>query len=104
MPFFLLARCWKKGTEKDFIEQLQGIRVEDDEILVSFDVKSLFTSVPIKDAVKVIDEIIKQNKSFEQVRKIAPSTLIEKLLVCLTSTSFQFRRKHYELYNGLAMG
>ena len=35
------------ANTKDFIEQLEGLEIAEDEVMVSFDVKSLFTSVQI---------------------------------------------------------
>ena len=41
-------------NSKHFVEVMTGLRVEEDEMLVSFDVSSLFTNVPIGEAVQVI--------------------------------------------------
>ncbi len=41
-------------NSKHFVELMTGLRVEEDEMLVSFDVSSLFTNVPIDEAVQVI--------------------------------------------------
>ena len=89
---------------KDFVDKLKDIRVSDDEILVSFDVKSLFTSVPVQDAIDVIREVICNDDMFEQTTSITTDTMMELLRISLASTSFQFRGKHYELQDGLAMG
>ena len=71
--------------------------MEEDEVLVSFDVKSLFTSVPVKDAINVIKEITEQDPNFEHKTEITANTLTEMLQVCLISTSFQFPGRHSEL-------
>ena len=42
---------------KDFIKKIEDVIIEDDEVMVSFDIKSLFTSVPIDEATKAIEEI-----------------------------------------------
>ena len=89
---------------RDFIQKLETTTIEDDENLVSFDVKSLFTSVPVDDAIDVINEVLKEDTDFEKRTSVSPQTLMEMLRVCLTATSFQFRSKHYELEDGLAMG
>ena len=39
---------------KDFVEQVKNIRLQPQECTVSYDVKALFTSVPIKPAIKII--------------------------------------------------
>ena len=41
-------------NSKHFVELMVGLRVEEDEMLVSFNVTSLFTNVPINEAVQVI--------------------------------------------------
>ena len=35
---------------QDFIQQIEGIQLQPDQCMVSFDVKALFTSVPIQPA------------------------------------------------------
>lgn len=44
----------KNSTE--FVEKLMLTNWEDGDILVSFDVVSLFTMVPVKDTLKIIKE------------------------------------------------
>ena len=105
----ILADYVKQGSSflrdtRDFVAQLGGIKVSEDEILVSFDVKSLFTSVPVTDAINTIKDIITSDDEFEDRYKISTSTLIEMIRISLASTSFQFRSEHYELTDGLAMG
>ena len=39
--------------------------IAEDEILVSFDVKSLFTSVPVPDAIIAIEEIVTADQDFK---------------------------------------
>ena len=72
--------------------------------MVSFDVKLLFTSVPVGDAISTISKTIRKDDAFESRSGISADTLIEMLRICLDSTSLQFRDEHYELTDGLAMG
>ena len=88
----------------DYIEKVDGKVITEDETLVSFDVKSLFTSVPVRDAIAVIGEIIQADEDFENRTKITSTTLVELLEICLSSTSFRFRGEHYEHTDGLTMG
>ena len=41
----------------DFLEKLDDITIDDDEVMVSFDVKSLLTSVPVDDAYAAIEQL-----------------------------------------------
>ena len=56
--------------------------------MVSFDVKSLFTSVPVQAAISTIEQALSGDKDFEEREGIKTSTLMEMLRVCLSSTCF----------------
>ena len=102
-PYTRTARSFIMNTDH-FRELLSEIHVSEEEMLVSFDVKSLFTSVPVNDAIAVIRDIINTDKNFETHAGISSDTLLEMVRICLGTTSFQFRNEHYELTDGLAMG
>ena len=89
---------------KDFVAKLSKLSINEDQVLISFDVKSLFTSVPVPDAIRAITDLIEADDDFENRNNISTKTLIEMINICLASTSFQFRSHHYELTDGLAMG
>ena len=40
---------------KDFIHSLEDIKMNPDECMMSFDMKALFTSVPIEPAINIIE-------------------------------------------------
>ena len=83
------------SNTQHFVEQLAKLTIDDDEAMVSFDIKSFFTSVPVEGAINIsIEEKVCRDNWI----------LLEMLRVCLTTTAFQFRQKHYELADGLAMG
>ena len=45
---------------KDLTDKLQSIKLQDNEELVSFDVSALFTSIPVNQALDVINQLIIQ--------------------------------------------
>ena len=59
-------------------------------MLVSFDVKSLFTSVPTKEATEAIIEVITKDLTFAERTNMSPDTAVELLKLCLTTTNFGF--------------
>ena len=102
-PYLVEVESYVKNTS-DFVEQLESLSVASDELLVSFDVKPLFTSVPVPAALDAVREIVEEDADFATKNGIESGTAMELLRVCLTTTSFQFQARHYELADGLAMG
>jgi hypothetical protein len=74
-----------------FVNKIKNIKVDKDDILVSFDVVSLFTKIPIDGAINVIRNITDPGTA----------NLIE---LCLKSTFFSFQGDVYEQTCGVAMG
>ena len=48
---------------KDLTDKLQYIKLQDNEELVSFDVSALFTSIPVNQALDVINQLIIQHQT-----------------------------------------
>ena len=77
------------------------MQVPDDYKLVSFDVKSLFISIPLQLALQCTETAIQQSTS-ELALPI--EDIMDLLNLCLTSTYFQYNGKHYKQLHGTAMG
>ena len=45
------------------MDKLQSIKLQDNEELVSFDVSALFTSIPVNQALDVINQLIIQHQT-----------------------------------------
>ena len=85
-------------------EILRKTTIGEDEVLVSFDVKSLFTSIPVQPAINCVRKILLADPSWAFQSPISVSVIIELLTICLEDTSFKFRGKFYRMTDGLAMG
>ena len=72
--------------------------------MVSYDVKALFTSVPIQPAINIIEKLLDEDKEFQQRTTMTVNNITCLLEFCLKSTYFTFQVKHYELQEGIAMG
>ena len=72
-----------------------------DHKLVSFDVKSLFTSIPLQLALECTENAIK-NSTVEL--PLPTDDIMDLLNLCLTLTYFQYNGKHYKQLHGTAMG
>ncbi|XP_077523183.1 uncharacterized protein LOC144134065 [Amblyomma americanum] len=89
---------------QDFIEKVRHLEVETGEIMVSFDVKSLFTSVPVDLAVKVCTAALESDPSLPERTPIDVPDLTRLLRFCLTNTYFTFENVPYKQIHGAAMG
>ena len=91
-------------NSKHFVEVMSDLRVEEDEILVSFDVSSLFTNVPIDEAVQVIRDRLRRDETLVSRTTLSPDRVAELLETCLKSTYFCYGGEFYEQREGAAMG
>nr|VZH98639.1 unnamed protein product [Spirometra erinaceieuropaei] len=89
-------------SAEQFLEKLQGIRLTDDEVLVSFDVISLFTSIPQHLAVETVQTLLEQRYN-ETDNKLKIKHLVDLLQHCL-KTFFTFNGTTYEQVKGTPMG
>ena len=84
-----------------FLYAIKTIQIPEDHKLVSFDVKSLFTSIPLQMALDSTDNAIK-NSTVEL--PLPTDNIMDLLNLCLTSTYFQYNGKHYKQLHGTVMG
>ena len=85
-------------------EILQEVTVEEDELLVSFDVKSLYTSVPVKPALNCVRKLLSSSSAWQGQYPLSVETVMDVLTTCLSESAFKFREQFYEMKDGLAMG
>lgn len=85
---------------KDLVDRIKNLRLPNNAKLVSFDVCSLFTSVPIVKLKKLLFDKIK----IELSDNLKSSQLINLINICLKQNYFRFDDKIYLQNDGLAMG
>ena len=90
-------------NNQEFLKQLEDIQMGPDDIIMSYDVKALFTSVPIKPALKIIQKLLEEDHTLPQRTTMTVKNIICLLEFCLTSTYFTFQEKFYEQVEGAAM-
>ena len=88
----------------DFIESLEGIQLQPEESMVSFDVEALFTLVPTEPAISVIKKHLEEDKDLHQRTAMTVKQISCMLEFCLRTTYFTFQGKMYEQVKGAAMG
>ena len=85
------------NSTQDFVEQVKHITLAPGECLSSYDVSSLFTSVPVDPALNIINTL--KERTVMEV-----SDIILLLEFCLKNTYFSFQDQFYEQVEGAAMG
>ena len=89
---------------KDFIQQLKEVKLQQDETIISYDVKALFTSVPIQPVLNIIKNKLENDQQLQQRTSTSVSQITSLLEYCLRSTYFVFQGEYYEQLEGAAMG
>ena len=89
-----------------FSEDLRNMSLNESDILVSYDVSSLFTNVPLDETIYILVEKAFKNNWFNVTNKlnISKSDLVELLQVAIKSQLFQFDGRLYEQVDGVVMG
>ena len=91
-------------NSKVFSEYVRTLHINDDEVMVSFDVTSLYTNVPIRDTLTVIEDLLNKDSKYEQKTKIPRADLLELIEFLLTKTWFIFNGECFTQLDGVAMG
>ena len=73
-----------------FVKEMEGIRLQEDEILASFDMTSLFTNTPVDEAVDVIRNKLQGDETLEERITLSLNRVAELLELCLRSTLFSY--------------
>jgi hypothetical protein len=91
-------------NSEHFIQLLKDINLRNGDILVSFDVVSLFTNVPVEEVLRVIKNKLCMDSTVSDRSPLQVDDVMELLEVCMKTTYFQFEDKFYQQNDGMAMG
>ena len=80
----------------DFASSVLNTRVTRNEVMASFDVVSLFTSVPLNEVLKLTNDLLLADSTLEERSTIPVIDIMRLLEFCLRNTYFQFRGTIYE--------
>ena len=89
---------------QDFIQSVEGIQLQENECIISYDVNSLFTSIPIVPIITIIKKHPEQDKDLHLRTNMTVNHICCLLEFCLKNTYFQFKGRYYEQTDGAAMG
>ena len=88
----------------DFVSKAKRFTLQMGECLSSYDITSLFTSVPIDPALEIIKDLLEKDEKLNDRTVLSVQDILELPGVCLHNTYFSFQNKFYEQVEGAPMG
>ena len=87
-----------------FVSTVSYETILENEIMISFDIESLFTNVPIDTAVQAALQKLENDPSLADRTTLTPAKIADLLTFVLRSTYFQYNGSTYEQKDCAAMG
>lgn len=88
----------------DFINILNETVIHKNDHIVSYDVISLFTNIPIDEMMTVIKTKLENDNMLANRTTLSPSSIMELLDVCVKNSYFQYNNSFFLQNSGLPMG
>ena len=74
-----------------FIERTMGVVIDSESLMVSFDVKALYTSLPVDRTIEIVKRKLADKRPWQERTTLSAEDVIELLKTCLKATYFTFR-------------
>ena len=87
-----------------FSKELSDIEIDDNEVLVSFDVVSLFTTIPVDKVCEYIKKKLERDATLSSKRNLDIDDITVLLQFTLSNNYFVFNDRIYEQVHDCAMG
>ena len=91
------------NSTKDFAEQVKNITLLPGECLSSYNVTTLFTSVPVDPALGIIKDLLEEDPTLKERTVLSVGDIVVLLEFFLKNTYFSFQGQFYEQVEGVAM-
>ena len=87
-----------------FSNYIGNVPIEDDDIMVSFDVTSLYKNIPIIDMLNIIKDYVNNDDQFTRKTAIPQDKFLDLVHLVLTTTWYTFNSQFYQQTDGVTMG
>ena len=87
-----------------FSNYIRNVPIEDDEIMVSFGVTSLYTNIPIVDTLNIIEDYVNNDAQFTRKTAIPQDKFLDLVYLALTTFWYTFSSQFSQQTDGMAMG
>jgi hypothetical protein len=102
----LATNAYTIADTLSFADEIRNLHVNEDDVLVSYDVTALFTNAPLQETIDILVKKAFSNDWFNQTHHLnmTKNELRQLLEVATTNQLFQFNDDLYEQTDGVAMG
>lgn len=98
----VVEECQINSSTKEIVEKLKDIKLQEDEVIISFDVVSLYTNVPVQEAIDISTTLLYSGKYKEP--PIDKESFKKLLTICVKDVIMLTNDGFYRQKDGLAMG
>ena len=98
----VVPECGINSSTKSIADSLEAVTLEEDEVVVSFDVSSLYTNVPVQEAIEYCADLLYSGK--HELPPVDKETFIKLLKLCACDVLMLTHDGFYRQTDGLAMG
>ena len=100
----LFVNRYSVRNSKEFVDYVKNFTISENEILVSFDVVSLFTSVPVDKALGFVLDLLSSDESLASRTSLDISDITIGLEYCFSFTVFSYKNSFFKQIYGTPMG
>ena len=92
------------NDSRGFTNKMRELVLDPDEVMTSYDVKSLFTCIPPQGALDAVRERLEADDSLQERTQLSAKNICDLLHLCLTSVYFVYNGVFYRQKHGGAIG
>ena len=85
-----------------FSNLIRNVPIDDDKIMILFDVTSLYTSIPIN--INIIKDYVNKDDQFTRKTVIPQDKFLDLFHLVLTNTWYNFNSQFHQQTDGVSMG
>ena len=95
---------WSVQSSERFVNELNSIKPRQSDVCVSFDIKSLYTNVPLQEVVNDVANVLYEENSDSVFKNNIKKRVFKNILNVCSESVFLYKEKVYKQIDGLSMG
>ena len=87
-----------------FTKMLKETSIQNNELMIKFDIESLYPNVPVTEAINLAVDLISERNKIEKFTKIRKNELFILFNLAVKNLQFRFYQNYFCQIDGVAMG